>query len=144
MTHDPDSQTLATVAEVYVGGVAYAVEEARPTQKGWLVALAGVTTREAAEALRGQPVAVDRTALQLAEGDVLLSDLVGCRVVLADGTPYGTIAGIELGGQDRLVIHDNGVARLLPLVDAFVTAIDLDAGVVTVAPPDGLPEEKLP
>ena len=143
MTHDPDSQTLATVAEIYVGGVPYAVEDARPTPKGWLVALAGVTTRDAAEALRGQEVAVDRTALQLAEGDVLLSDLVGCRVVLADGTPYGEIAAIDVVGQDRLVIHDNGIERLLPLVDAFVTSIDLEAGVVTVTPPEGLPEEKL-
>ena len=143
-THDPESQTLATVAEIFVGDTAYAIDDARPTPKGWLIALAGVTTRDAAEALYGQPVAVDRTALQLAEGDVLLSDLVGCRVVLGDGTPYGTVAGIDVGGQDRLIIHDAGVERLLPLVDAFVTNIDLDAGVVTVVPPEGLPEEKLP
>jgi 16S rRNA processing protein RimM len=144
VTHDPDSRTLATVSEVFIDNKPHAVEDARPTPKGWLVALAGVTTRDAAEALRGRPVAVDRTALQLAEDDVLLSDLVGCRVVLADGTPYGEIAAIDVAGQDRLVIHDNGVERLVPLVDAFVTNIDLDAGIVTVVPPEGLPEEKLP
>ena len=142
VTHDPASQTLATIDQIYVGEVAYRVLGARPTQKGWLVELDGVTDRNAAEALRGQPVAVDRAALQLADGEILLDDLVGCRVVLRDGSPWGTIAAIDVGGQDRLVIHDGDIERLLPLVDAFVTNIDLDAGVVTVEPPEGLPEEK--
>jgi len=142
VTHDPASQTLATIDQIYVGEVAYRVLGARPTQKGWLVELDGVTDRNAAEALRGQPVAVDRAALQLADGEILLDDLVGCRVVLADGAPWGTIAAVDIVGQDRLVIHDGDVERLLPLVDAFVTNIDLDAGVVTVEPPEGLPEEK--
>jgi 16S rRNA processing protein RimM len=142
VTHDPGSQTLATIDHIYIGEVAYHVLGARPTPKGWLVELDGVADRNAAEALRGQPVAVDRAALQLAEGEILLDDLVGCRVVLADGAPWGTIAAIDTAGQDRLVIHDGDVERLLPLVDAFVTNIDLDAGVVTVEPPEGLPEEK--
>jgi len=141
VTHDPESQTLATIDQIYLGEDARRVLGARPTQKGWLVELEGVDTRDAAEALRGQTVAVDRTALQLAEGDILLSDLVGCRVVLGDGRPWGTIARVDTAGQDRLVIHDGDVERLLPLVDAFVTKIDLDQGVVTVEPPEGLPED---
>jgi ribosomal 30S subunit maturation factor RimM len=40
------------------------------------------------------------------------------------------------------VIHDGEIERLLPLVDQFVTNIDLEAGVVTVSPPEALPESK--
>ncbi len=40
------------------------------------------------------------------------------------------------------MIHDGDIERLLPLVDEFVTAIDVEAGVVTVDPPEGLPEHK--
>lgn len=141
-THDPDSTTLGTAKTVYVGGVPRAVLEARNTQKGWLVRLEGVITRNDAEALRGQPVEVDREALALDEDDVLLHDLVGCKVVLPDGTAWGEIVAIDAGFQDRLVIHDGAIERLLPLVDEFVTGIDLDAGVVTVDPPEGLPESK--
>ena len=54
----------------------------------------------------------------------------------------GTIAAIEGGMQDLLVIHDGEIERLLPLVDEFVTDIDLDNGVVTVDPPEGLPVSK--
>jgi 16S rRNA processing protein RimM len=100
-------------------------------------------TRNDAEALQGKPVEVDRDALELDEDDVLLHDLVGCAVKKTDGTPWGTVAAIESGDfQDLLVIHDNGIERLLPLVDAFVTDIDLDTSTITVDPPEGLPESK--
>jgi len=143
VTHDPDSATLGSVDKIYVGGVERKVVQARDTQRGWLVVLDGIATRTEAEALRGQPVEVERDALELDPEDVLLDDLVNCEVRLPDGTPWGTIAEIMIGQhQDLLVIHDGETERLLPLVDEFVTQIDLDAGVVTVNPPEELPESK--
>lgn len=144
VTHDPDSETLGRVEQIYVAGTPRRIAGARDTQRGWLVQLEGVTTRNDAEALRGARVEVDRADLDLDEDDVLLDDLVGCKVVLVDGTPWGEVAAIESGpGQDRLVIHDGGVERLVPLVDALVPNIDLDAGIITVDPPEGTPETKL-
>jgi 16S rRNA processing protein RimM len=143
VTHDPDSATLGSVASIYVGGVPRKVVQARDTQRGWLVALDGITTRNDAEALRGKPVEVDREDLDLDADDILLDDLIDCEVRLPDGTPWGTIAEIMVGThQDLLVIHDGEIERLLPLVDEFVTSVDLDAGVVTVSPPEDLPESK--
>ena len=144
VTHDPASDLLGRLDTVWVGGVERGVVGARYTHRGWLVQLAEIATRNDAEALRGQLVEVDRAMLELGDDDVLLDDLVGCRVQRADGTPWGTIAAVEGGMQDRLVIHDGDVERQLPLVDEFVTSIDLEAGVVTVDPPDGLPESKRP
>jgi len=149
VTHDPASATLGRVEHVYLDGLDGAprrVLAARGTHRGWLVLLEGVATRTEAEALRGRPVEVDRADLDLEEGDVLLHDLVGCAVRLVDGRPWGVIAEIDTvpgGLQDRLVIHDGGVERMLPLVDVFVKDIDLDARVVTVDPPEGLPESRL-
>ena len=142
VTHDPASELLDRVGEIWVGGAARRVVGARGTPRGWLVQLEAVATRNDAEALRGQSVEVDRDVLDLDDDDVLLGDLVGCRVQRLDGTPWGTIAAVEHGMQDRLVIHDGEIERQLPLVDEFVTAIDLEAGVVTVDPPEGLPEYK--
>jgi 16S rRNA processing protein RimM len=143
VTHDPDSATLGDVETIWVGGVEQRVLAVRDTQRGWLVQLEGITTRNDAERLRGKPVEVDRAAIALEEGDVLLADLVGCAVRLLDGRPWGTIAEIMIGAQELLVIHDGAIERLLPLVDAFVKDIDLEARVVTVDPPDGLPESPL-
>ena len=144
VTHDPASTILGEVETIRIGGVAHRVTGARPPrpgQRGWLVALEGVATRTDAERLRGRPVEVDRADLDVGEGEVVLHDLVGCRAVLPDGAPWGVIAAVAAQPlQDLLVIHDGDVERLLPLVDVFVVDIDLDARVVTVDPPEGLPE----
>jgi 16S rRNA processing protein RimM len=143
VTHDPDSVILETCGTVWIDGVERKILAARNTpQKGWIVLLDGVVTRNDAEALRGKPIEVSREALELAEGEVILHDLIGCKVVLPDGTPWGEVAAVDAGMQDLLVIHDGDIERLLPLVDEFVTSIDLAAGVVTVDPPEGLPESK--
>jgi 16S rRNA processing protein RimM len=142
VTHDPGSEIVGEVETLWIGGSERRVTGARGTHRGWLVQLEGVATRNDAEALRGQLVEVDRSVLELADDEILLADLVGCRVVRTDGAPWGTIAEIQGGMQDLLVIHDGEIEHLLPLVDEFVTHIDLDNGVVTVDPPDGLPESK--
>ena len=144
VTHDPDSDVLGTLPVIYIDGAPRQVTAARGTHRGWLVALEGIATRNEAETLQGKQIEVDRSALDLDDDDVLLADLVGCKVVRTDGTPWGTITEIDPSPlQDRLVIHDGEIERMLPLVDQFVIKIDLDAGVVTVDPPEGLPEHKL-
>jgi 16S rRNA processing protein RimM len=143
VTHDPDSTTLGEVDRIWVGGVEREISIARGTHRGWLVALAGVATRNDAELLRGQTVEVDRAVLELDEDDVLLGDLIGCAVKRGE-QPWGTIAAVEAGElQDLLVIHDGDIERLIPLVDELVPSIDLAARTVTVDVPDGWPEAKV-
>lgn len=149
MLVDPASDTLDHVEAVWIGDRRFAVVSARRIDGAYLLAVEGVTDRDVAAALRGQVVAVDRDQLELDEDDVLYADLVGCRCELPDGRPWGEIVAIELGPQDRLVIHDERstdgtpgpVERLLPLVDAFVGEVDLERRVVIVDPPEGLPED---
>jgi 16S rRNA processing protein RimM len=146
---DPASTTLSDVEHVWIDGARRAVVAARPIDGAYLIALDGVTDRDAAAALRGRLICVARAELDLDDGDVLYADLVGARCELPDGQPWGTIVAIELGPQDRLVIHDDrhadgtpgAVERQLPLVDAFVGALDRERNVVIVTPPDGLPED---
>ena len=142
--HNPDSTALDEAEAVWIGGAAYAVAQARPVQGAYLLAVAGVTDRDAADLLRGRPVEVPRDAIDLEEGEVLLADLVGCRVELRDGRAWGVVARVDTGAhQDRLVIHDGEVERLLPVIDDFLVDIDVEAGRVVVDPPEGLPEEKI-
>ncbi len=141
--HDPASTILGDVDAVWIRGKRYEIEDARDTPKGVLLALAGVEDRDAADALRGATVEVERDQLELEDGDVLIADLVGCAVRRADGMPYGEVTGLEIGPQVRLVIRDGEYEREVPLVDALVTAIDMEARIVTVDLPEGWPEEKI-
>jgi 16S rRNA processing protein RimM len=144
VTHDPESTILGEVPAIFVGGVAYAIEGARGTHRGWLLRLAGIATRNDAEKLRGAVVELDRSAIPLDDGEILLHDVIGCKVVRRDGSPWGVVTALELGLQDRLVIQDGEVERQLPMVDAFIIDIDVAAGLVTVDPPEGLPEYRAP
>jgi len=141
--HNPASTALEVAESVFVGERELAIESARPVPGAYLLALEGIADRDAAEALRGRPVSVLRGELELDDGEVLLADLVGCRVELPDGRPWGVVSALELGAQDRLVIRDGEVERQLPVVDAFVLEIDVEGRRIVVDPPADLPEEKL-
>ena len=146
ITHDPDSETLGKIESIYIDGVERKIVGARDTQRGWLIALDGVTTRNDAEALQGKRVEIDRDLLELDDDDVLLDDMIGCEVRRPDGSVFGTVYAVDPGPfQDLLVIHAPGpdggeVERLVPLVDAFVQSIDVGAGVIIIDPPEGLPD----
>lgn len=138
--HNADSTALEIVSEVILKGISYSVVSARLVRGGALLKVEDVIDRDQAEALVGAPLAVKRTELELEEDDVLLDELVGCATQLASGEPWGEIVEVVSGVQDRLVIHQGGTERYLPLVDAFVVNIDLEAKVVVLAPPLDLPE----
>lgn len=139
--HDPASTSLDHATVAHVGGVRREIARARPVDGAYLVAFAGVADRDQAAALRGAAVEVDREDLDLDDDDVLLADLVGCRCELPDGTPWGEITAVEVGLQDWLIVRAGDIERQLPVVDAFIAGVDLERGVVTVTPPDGLPED---
>ena len=140
--HNPASTALDAAEALWIGEREYAIDAARPVAGAYLVALAGVADRDAADALRGRPVRVARDDIELDEGEILLADLVGCRVELPDGSDWGTVSGLELGRQDRLVIRQGEVERLLPVVDEFLVDVDLEARRIVVDPPADLPEDK--
>jgi 16S rRNA processing protein RimM len=141
--HNPESRLLEEVAQVYVAGVPRRLLSARPVAGAYLVRLEGVDDRDEAERLRGARVAVARSDIRLEEGEYLLADLVGCRAVLPDGQSWGQVVAIELGAQDRLVIQDGDVERLLPCVDEFLGAFDPQARTLEVTPPADWPEYRL-
>ncbi len=150
VTHDPDSTILNDVDAIFVRDRRYVVKAARGTHRGWLVALEGLATRNDAELLKGAAISVHRDEIPLNEGQVILDDMVGCTVVLQDGTSWGQISEIDVGFQDRLIIvqttpgSDMAIERMLPLVDQFIVNVDLVAGVVTIDPPDGIPQNSVP
>jgi 16S rRNA processing protein RimM len=141
--HDASSTSLGEVSVLWIGGREYSVTRSRPVPGAFLIQVEGVSDRDVAGALRGLPVQVAREALDLDDDEMLLADLVGCRAQLPDGTAWGEIVGVEIGLQDRLVIHHDGKEKLLPVVDAFVGAVDLERRVVIVTPPEGIPEDPI-
>lgn len=114
--------------------------QARVSGQGVVLRLSGCATREAAEQLAGSKVWLATSELPPpAPGEFYLHTLEGRRAETVDGRYLGRVAAIlSSGGQDVLVIRDNGVEVLVPAVRAFVRAVEEDR--VVLDPPPGLLE----
>lgn len=115
--HPLEAGTVVTVAGITRSVVRRAGSPDRP-----LVRLEGVGNREAAAALRGELMLVTS---ELAEGEWLAEDLVGCRV-----SGLGTVARVIAGSSCDLLELDGGA--LVPLVGDAVIGVDLAARTIEV------------
>ena len=102
--------------------------------------LKGVANRDAAEALNGIELFVDRSLLPEPEDEdeFLHADLIGLRAEAADGTLIGKVTALHnFGGGDTIEIHpQRGPSLLLPFTKLVVPVIDIAGGRIVVALPD--------
>ncbi len=118
-----------------------------PGRELFVVRLAGIEERSAAEALVGAELLVpsaDRPPLR--PGEFHLLDLVGLEVRLLPETdpaapPIGTVSDLVHAGNDLLEVELRGGRRLLiPFVEAIVPVVNLAEGWIGLTPPPGLLE----
>lgn len=102
----------------------------------------GVNDRDAARALTNLSLYVPRERLPKPEADSFYhADLVGLRVQGKDGRALGTVAAVQdygAGGILEIAPAAGGEAVMLPFVEAFVPAVDLEGGVIVIDPPAGI------
>lgn len=110
-----------------------------------LVLLEGIADRTAAESLRGARLLVDRDNLPPPDdNEVYVEDLLGCAVLLPDGSRLGVLDHVEYPAPDKEIWSirtPDGKEILFPAEDCFISGFDLadpDAPTVTIDPPPGL------
>ncbi len=106
----------------------------------FVVSIEGINDRDAAEALRGTLLYINRADLpETGEDEFYYDDLIGLDVFLEDGTPVGAITAVFEGAQDRLEIKKTEGGKFeIPFVDEFVPTVDLPNKKVIITPPFGL------
>lgn len=109
------------------------VLEAKRAGSQVAVRLEGVETREAAQALTGAEVQVERSELPpVGPKEHYLHDLVGLEAVNREGAPLGHVEGfLDLPAHPVAVLRAGKVERLVPVVPERLVAVDLEAGRVT-------------
>ncbi len=111
----------------------------RVTPKGIVARIAGIGDRNGVEALKGLALYVERARLPAAaEGEFYRADLVGLRAVAPDGAALGMIVAVDnYGAGDILELRLEGTheTELIPFADAYVPAVDIAAGTITVVLP---------
>jgi 16S rRNA processing protein RimM len=117
-------QDLAQGDEVTIAGRRALVERRAGTDDRPIIRLSGISDRDAAGGLRGEPLLVP--AGELEEGEFLIDDLVGCQV-----PGLGEVRRVVAAPScDLLEVGDDAV--LVPLIGDAVKRIDTDARVIEV------------
>nr|WP_024301421.1 ribosome maturation factor RimM [Pseudogulbenkiania sp. MAI-1] len=112
----------------------YRFEEGAVQPKALVAKLAGVDSREAAEAMRGMQIAIPRSEFpDTAEDEYYWSDLIGLDVVNKDGQRFGQVAELmETGANEVLVVREGKREWLIPFVGQFVLDVSLADKRITV------------
>jgi 16S rRNA processing protein RimM len=125
---------------------AFAFETLRSLKDDMLVArVAGIATREAAEALKGVEIFARRDQLPPPnEDEFYYDDLVGLEAVDAAGSPLGRVVSLmNYGAGDVLEIApaQGGETLLLAFTKRVAPRIDFDAGRIVIEPPREVEDE---
>lgn len=112
------------------------IEALEPQGIGFVAHFVGVDDRDAAEALVGATVALQRKDFPpLAAGEYYHCDLPGLRVVALDGADVGTVLRVEAYPTlDALVVATEKGELEVPITGDIVRSLDLDARVAVVDP----------
>ena len=144
-TDEPDERFAPGAVLSVDGPVSTLVVERTHWHSGrLLVSFRGVDDRDAAEALRGLLLHVERGVDESPDDpeEYYDSARVDCAVELLDGTPVGSVTDVvHLPGQDLLAIRtpdDRDV--LVPFVAVMVPIVDVPGRRIVIDPPPGLLE----
>jgi 16S rRNA processing protein RimM len=118
-------------------GRRYVVELRGRAKADLLAYIQGIDDRDAAQALKGTRLYVDRSALPAIADDeeFYQADLIGLVAEAADGRPLGkVVAVLNHGAGDILEIQpEGGRSELVPFIRDAVPVVDIAAGRVVVA-----------
>ncbi len=139
-----DPEAIAGYAPLYSedGSRSFSPVITQVTKNGFVARIPGVTSKEAADALRGLSLYADRDKLPgLPDDEFYHADLIGLEVVDTGGVVLGKVhAVLNHGAGDLLEIHGPRLssAVLLSFTRANVPTVDLAEGRLVADPPDGL------
>ncbi|MBA3726164.1 MAG: 16S rRNA processing protein RimM [Armatimonadetes bacterium] len=121
---------------IWIAGEPRRIREVQWHNKQARVRLEGVSRLVLAQALVGQEISVDaKDKPDLEQGEYMIDDLVGMKVVDEQGTLLGTLDQIiQARAHD---IYRVGEA-MIPAVSEFVKSVDLGSRIIVVAPIPGM------
>ncbi|CAN7524083.1 16S rRNA processing protein RimM [Neorhizobium galegae] len=120
-------------------GRIFEILEIREAKNVAIVRFRGINDRNAAEALAGLELFIERDNLpddELEEDEFYYADLEGLEAVDQEGKSYGTVSAVyDFGAGDLLELKGPGRRpALIPFSEAAVLEIDLEGGKIVIDP----------
>ncbi len=125
---------------LYIDGTPVKVLAARPHKTCMLARLEGVDDVNAAMALKGKKLEIDRSGITLPEGRHFIADLIGLEVRDAEnGEVLGNITEVLTPPAHEVYVVKGGPhSYMIPAVDAFLKETNVDGGYVRVQLIEGM------
>lgn len=149
-TDEPGDMAAYGPVETEDGRRSFVITIVRPVKNGFVAGLGGVSTRDQAEALKGEDLYVPRSRLpEAGEDEFYYADLMGLSVEEADGTVLGAVVAVEDFGAGYLIEvalvdayreQAGNTTVYIPFTRDVVPELDLDGGKLIVDLPPGLIE----
>ena len=139
-----NAEDIASYAplETEDGAKSFTIKVTRQIKNGLAARISGVTTKEAADALRGTQLFVPRDRLpSLPDDEFYHADLIGLTVTDTGGTSLGKVLAVHNNGADDLLeLSTPGQKQtvLLPFTKAIVPTVDLTQGRIVADLPEGI------
>ncbi len=130
-----DAGRFLTLKTVWLGegGKPMRVTAARLREGYAYLMLEGVSGRDAAEALRGTELYVDRAnAIYLPEGRYFVTDLIGLAVQDEAGGPLGVLTDITQAGGNDVYRVEGERTFLFPALKRAIASVDIKAGCIVL------------
>lgn len=101
--------------------------------KGFLIAkLEGVEDVNAAMAMKGRTVFIDRADARLPKGAFFLQDIIGASVVDEQGREIGKLTDVMETPASNVYVVRGETEHLIPAVPEFIMSTDAENGIITV------------
>ena len=124
------------------GGRSFSLRLKRQIKGGFAARIEGVSSKEAADGLRGTRLYAERAALpELPDDEYYHADLIGLTVLDTGGVELGRVkAVLNHGASDILEVAIQGQREpaLLPFTREAVPTVDLSKGRIIADPPEGI------
>jgi 16S rRNA processing protein RimM len=139
-TYTADATALGDYGNLHSeDGRVFEILEIREAKNIAIVRFRGVNDRNAAEALAGLELFIERDNLpddELEEDEFYYADLEGLEAVDEEGKSYGTVSAVyDFGAGDLLELKGPGRRpALIPFSEAAVLEIDLEGGKILIDP----------
>lgn len=129
---------LTRFKRFYMDGQPVRVRSCRVHKTMCIASLEGIDDVNAAMALKGKVIFIDRKDAKLPRGTVFLQDILGARVVDEDGIELGVLDQVLPAPAASVYVVKGEREILIPDVPAFILDKDADNGVITVRLIEGM------
>ncbi|MBF0350040.1 MAG: 16S rRNA processing protein RimM [SAR324 cluster bacterium] len=126
--------------ETSQGLQAHEIRRIRTHKNMWLVQFSDLESRNAVEScLRSRVFLPDKALRPLADDEVFLHELIGCRVEDMEGHLLGLLTDVfETGANDVYVVKKQEREILIPVTKDVVKSVNIDQKLILVQPLDGM------